>query len=1251
MDATPLPSLVTRRHTMASGAAAAIVAAAGLLAAPGVGSLAQGEAIRLSVAMGHHRLTWQGAPNAPYTVRLSNPAAIDARNPEGEKAFVDTTADASGVATVLLHFRTNDLYYRPVEPGDRLEVALLDGPTLVDIALPEFGADATDDGRRVVGRAAAGSPVTVTLEAGAGPPLQQAVVADDDGAFALDLANAQRLAEGAGGTASFVDAEGHRYTDVFARRHVELTMDSAYVETRASQQAPVGAERIAEVSGRQVLRRFAVSSPTWEGLAFDGRRVLNDDAAYRVGVGDVVTFTQRGGPLRRADALTRTLPDLSIRWTGDGVAGRAPADATVVVTVGAPGEAPRWSATATADAAGDFALTLPGDVRPAAGWWSNARLDTGDGIWLRATNVVPRVEASVGAGHVGIDLQPFQPVTVTVTGAGGEIRYEGSHRADVVGRLDVQMLAGARDAASGRQTYVALRPGDRMAIDLDARDPLVFTIPALVARSDPDAEAIFGTASANGQLEVALVRGDETLRRTTRVDADGRWRLDLAGAVDVESDAYARVDWLDRGHRFYAYTAPRSIRLWMANANVESWPFIGYPMAVTRTTSTGRIVGSAVRPLVQLAAPDLAFYNFGSTRDRFDAKGLSEPDDLVTVTVGNDTAAMAVALFDVRAHAADDLILGRTVPGGRVQITTGVDEGIGETLAEVVADANGAFRHAFAGAHDIAYHETLFATLQLGRHRQVRQLDSPGLTLNLSSAVLEGTLEPNVTIRARVGEPDAPEATGGAVADAHAAFVIDLVGLAGRVPTLSAGLPVAVEAPEALLNQRLDWIVPDVAFEDGRAAVVVGHAPPGALVHGTRHATVLVRELPSRAAEADVIAGVDGRWEARLGQPPLPGWMTSVLVELPDGHRAARRDVVPIVRAHLATPQVCGIGMPREAVHMEVRDATGAQLGTAAGATDRDGWFDLRLADADGAPRRLAEGDRLSVQVGGERIGLTLGPLADVSIVGRSIGARVLPNASVRIAAPARGCRENRLPAALDGGLHPAAPGGTTIWLVADDDGRIGSANIDPDRSEHGISIAVFTPSGQSYMGTYLPTPFGTAFVDSDRVDGLAAPGAHVAVRVEDAAGAVLGTAMADAAAGDGRFMAALRTDDGAPVTIAPGQWAVIEAGVGEARFEVEPLTFDFSPERGLDVVGPPERPIVVQFSIGDRREVLPGRTGPDGRFAFRPDEVPPRGGWALADVTALEVLLAQPGDNATGYAWSAERRAERTLWLPWGER
>jgi len=1252
-NATPSPAVgsITARRVAGAPAVAAVVvlAAAGYLALVGGASSAQVAAPRLDVTMGHHVLRWQARPGDVFTVRLTNPNAVTAREPAGEKAFVRAWADGSGAVEVKLHYRTNDFAYKAIEPGDRLELAVHDGPTLLDYTIPAIGADADDDGTRVMGRAPAGAAVTITLEPeDTQPPFEAIVSADANGHFVLDLPADQRLAEGAGGTAVFVDGVGHRYTSVFARRHVELEVGGTRIDTRASLQAPVRPERVVVIEGIVRRRGFGMNLVPAVGLTSDGRRPYLDDHRYLLAPGTVVTVSQTSVLLGRADTWLRTLPDLSIRFDGVGVAGRAPAGAALEVDVRAPDQSPPVARlSATADASGTFAALLPGGVRPGAGWRADVRLDTGDGIWLSAQAVLPRIEASVDAAHVALDMQPLEPVTLTVQGPDASVRYQSAHRADAYGRVDVHLDTGQRDPDSGWTILTPLRPGDTLAVDFSRQDPLVFTVPTLVAQTDPDAEAIAGTAPPNSALAIDIVAAGATVHRSAQADTDGRWRLELAGAVDLEPDVYARANWVDRGHRFYTFSAARSLLVGVERADVETAPYIGYPMALTLTTAEGQLAARGSWPLQELAAPAIGVFGYEFTIDRFDRHPRPQPGDALTVRVGNDAATLVVPPFEARVHVADNLVLGRTIPDGRVHLETSFKSLLGTPSVDIVADATGAFRYAFGDSFDIAFNDVLYATLDLGRHQLVHSVAAPGLTLDLSAAVLEGTLEPEVAVSARVGALPLPAGTGHAVTDRRAEFAIPLFGPDGRPAVPRAGQPVVVEAPAATAYPRLDWSVPNLELRVNDDGSVTGQTEPGAAVYVQRGFARLSKESKSASANARVAA--DGRFEAQLGSfPQDPGTVASVAAELADGHRAIRREVSPIMRVRHGTPQVCGIGMPNQPIRLDSHDIEGTQVASAMGWTDRQGRFDLRLTAADGTPARLDAGQRLSGNVGDAGMAMTLGPMAvSVSPTGTLV-AEVLPDARLRLSMPAVGCLEERTYHAL---MHDRTEVlGLTSSGIADGVGAY-DRQLDPKRLEYGVSMVVFTPSGHSYMGAYFPSPLGTAYVDEDRIAGIASPGSRVAVRLEDAAGGLIGTGEAMAALEDGRFVAALSGADGQAVVIRPGHRAAIETDDGRAAFEVEPLAFDFSPAGGIAVTAPPNRRLELTFAIGERTEVLAETSDASGRFAFRPDEVPPRAGWTLADVTGIEVVLPQPDGNATGSAWVAERGDGRRVWLPWGVR
>jgi hypothetical protein len=67
---------------------------------------------------------------------------------------------------------------------------------------------------------------------------------------------------------------------------------------------------------------------------------------------------------------------------------------------------------------------------------------------------------------------------------------------------------------------------------------------------------------------------------------------------------------------------------------------------------------------------------------------------------------------------------------------------------------------------------------------------------------------------------------------------------------------------------------------------------------------------------------------------------------------------------------------------------------------------------------------------------------------------------------------------------------------------------------------------------------------------------------------------------------------------------------------------------------------------VGDRWVNM--RTAPDGRFAFRAADVPPRAGWTLADVRAGRVELEQDGGHRTVISWRLARAGGTVPHLPW---
>ena len=1228
---TPVPRLTLPGASLVVGAFVSLLVA--LLAVRPVRSVSAPPV--LQIGMGHHVVEWEAAPGEAFAVRVTS---------DDEKAFTNAYADAEGRVRVKLHQRTNAFAYALVEPDDHFEILADEGSRLLEFVVPDFRVDVGDEGRRVAGHAPAGARVTVTIESGTGAaPYERAVDADADGRFSTDLPEPLRLAEGAGGRAVVVGSEGQQYTAVFARRRVEVVVDSARIQTRASQQSPIEAERVVTQSGRTRVRGFSRDYPRQEGISPDGRRTLVDDYPYVLRAGDTVTITQRGGGMDRDDRWPRIVPDLRVRLDADRIRGWARAgEAVEVILLDADGGDPRLAETVRADATGRFDFELPDGLEPAAGWRATARVDTGDGIWMRAEAIIPRLEAAVNAAHVGIEALPFLPVTLTLRSPDGATLAGGTFRTDHDGRLDAQLVTGEEERRSGWDIMAEMRPGDILEVELVDGDPKHLVVPLLTGRTDPDAERIHGRADPDREIGVELVKDDERRRFAVTAGPDGRWQLDLTGEEDLEPDRHARIEVMIDGHSFYRYTAPISLKLITGRSYAEASPFIGYSTAITLTTPAGRVAATGSRIATALEPP-IVFDDILFFLDRFDRGVAIRPGDRLTWRTGFDSASLEMPLLEARAHVLDDLVVGRTVAGGRLRIETApLDPRT--RVYELEADGSGRFLHRFDD-FDLRYNSNISVVLERGRHRIVHHLELPGLVLDLSSGQLLGHLEPSVRVLARVGEDGRPSASGTGWTDSEAEFEIDLSMAEGRVPMWSPGQELTLEAPGAELTERIDWHVPPLEIEPDGKWSVSGLAEPGSELQVRRHMSPLNFGASSRTQRPRPDA--DGHWSASFNRPALaPGAITMVDAVLPGGHIVKRRHVEPMVVVRYGTDQVCGVGMPDAVVHVSSRDVDGRLLAHAVGRVSRAGTFDLRLepegADAEALVR---EGQRVEAVVGEKEIGFEIGPMdLDLDVPGGRIHGSVLPNAPLILRSPIRTC--------LRGDAHDDQAFGRgdgrniTYNTRARADGEL-NRELEMSTIDYGVDVTVFTPEGHAYIGSIFPHPSITAWVDENRVTGLAPPSAEVEARLLDADDLVRGEGRARAGADAGRYEALLFDATDAPVRIRIGDRVEVWSAGARSEMEVERLGFDLDPTESLIVNAPSDRRLELRFVHPSGEEHLAVRSDDEGRYAFDTDDLPPRAGWALADVRELDVVLPQSLGKATASGYRAPDTGARSLWLP----
>lgn len=1211
----------------------------------------------IRATMFHHVFRWTAKPGEAFEVTLADAAGE-------EKAYRQVQADAMGEVTVKLAARTNDFAFQNVEPGDRLHIARFAGTELLDLKIPDASVDMSDDGRRIVGRAPAGARLDLDIEPrGSESPFAASLVAADDGSFSMDLPEAARVQPGEGGKVSFGDPAGHRFDLQFARRQVEVVLGSARAEGRATLQMPIRIRRLVEINGRRVPRSLGRLNPRPDGVGTDGRWIYADDAAYRITAGTVVTFSQTGGPLDRTDEIVRVMPDLAIQVDGPRrISGHGPSGAVLGVDVLAPdSEQPAGRFSVTADAQGVFVLALPEILELGAGWRAVLRQDLGEGISARVEIVLPRYRLSVNAARLDTQVAAFQTLTVTLLAPDGALRARKVARADEAGSLSLQMDDGKVDPKSGWDILEPFRPGDIVEIDPGRGDPTRLVVPVLSATSDVDAEAIHGRAVPGATLDLELHDGGQTLQRSAMADAAGSYTLDLRGVADLEPGVQSMVRWTERrGHVFYVLTAPLGLQVSAARSYAEFWPYLGYPISVTLTTPELVTAGRGLDPTIGLRDPlslPASLYPMPVWfDDHLGATIRIRPGDEVQVQAGGDSAQVKVLPLEGRVHVGDDLIIGRTAPGTQLRIEIETEAEVPSNVtATLQADGNGFFSHSFFGQADILYNTTLSIWALLGRHRILYALQGPGLMLDISAARISGSVEPEVDLVARLGESGALRARVAGRADAEASFDLILRDVAGDAVEPRAGEALSILASDAQLTREIEWTVPRLTLDvDPEAGSIRGSAEPDALVVVRRSEALGYPGIRSGGlvdGRAFPRIAPDGSWSVGETWRRVRGSRIEAQLTLPSGHVARRTQTDPLLNVQHGGSAVCGVGQPHRRVTVIARDAAGRPVAWAGGRADADGRFELALADAAGQPVRTAEGTRVEADIGGEAAEVVLGPLkVMIDVAARDIKAQVSPDAKFEYYYPTRSCLyddDDQTWRTLTG----RGSGSTSSVSRAKLDGTVSQNLYYPEFLDNGLDAAVYTAEGHRYYRPVYMPPSALAYVGTDRLAGRARAGMPLQLAVRDPSGALRSEAGLEVD-GRGRFDQRLIDAAGQPVLLAPGDRIVLLEASSQAELIVDPLSFDYSPEVGIQGHTLPNRELKLSLTVPDHRAVLLDlRSDALGRFALLATDLSPRGSWTFEQVTAIEIGLPKGDGHATVTELLIDAREQQRLFLPWVRR
>jgi len=1182
-------------------------------------------------------LTFRTLPQALVLAELEHP--------DGSRVAGVGIADASGVANVMFVPMGMDQAAAVIRPGDRITLAPFgERPVAVDV--PALTADVDVGADRVVGTAPAGASVAVELSYGRpARTITATVQADAAGAFALDLAGQVDLPPDAtAGSAMLDTAEGARFVARFQAFRGDVTIGARGMSGRATPGTRVHVAVRHAGGGASQAATEVTGAGAWSvrtGNPYD------PSAEGAIRSGDVVSITTSGGPLGGDRTSALLVPEMAIRIDSarDLVSGSGPPDSRLTVhATSLDGDEAVTETTTGAD--GSFSADLSGaaDLRP--GWRVRAAMSPSPQVTVGRFDVLPQARVGVHTSRVRGLADPGSRITVTLRAAAGQPKHTAVAMANETGGYTA-LMGGFMPGAEA-----AIVPGDQVEVTYVAGDPLTAIVPDLSARADEAQNAVTGRAQPLAEVR-ALVRADPSAPVVTATaDDEGRYVAAFGPGYRLQRPRDGSVIvGADGSLAFYTTWAAIQLNLQLAGDQVflmaNGAPGRGYEARLL--DADGTVVGHAAGTAYDLTDVPEGALLIGSGGFFYltftDVTGSPVPvraGDTIHIAAGDDHTTLQVPPLEATVFVEQNVVAGRAAPGSTVIIVVQSVAGR-QAPAQVVADENGAFTHAYDD-YDIQYNDTVQLLALVDGHIVARYVPAPGLVLDLDSGLVNGTLplEPGTRLRLQVlrGTETLLDAT--TVAAAGGGFGMRLTDGAGRALELVEGDRLVVQ-PIAPPGQAVTMDIPELSVEaDAAANQVWGRATPGGLL------VVLLTTSQLRfdtfpIAQAWPEIAPDGTWTARPvpSHDVRPGSVALAQYRVAGGHVALRTRYVPLAGVEHGSPNVCGVAQPEHAVAARLHEAAGAELARASGSALLDGRYHLALAGPDGRLASSGAGHTVRAELAGTAVAVDV-PEMDVSMDWTSgeIRGNGPPASRYYAYAPARRCLEvgDALASVSYVSLGETEPDGSLYTFML------------PLEPGQGFELSFDTVDGHRvYKQVYRA--LGQIYIDRDRVTGLTNAGAAVAVELAAGGGAetVSTAARADA---DGRFDARF----GSEVVIRAGDVVTVSAAGDSAAIQVEPLQFDWSPGEAVAGSAPAGRQVTLALRLASGRVLSVDLTADgDGAFRFGPMDVPPRAAWSWADVTAVRVVLATPHGHqviAQTDGFEARPRLPATaIYLPFAKR
>jgi len=888
---------------------------------------------------------------------------------DGPAVVAEGSTVANAVGDYTLRFQPAGQGMDGVFRPGRVLVIRLDGGDAVTETVPALHVDVASDRLHVEGRVPPGASVGLEgVREGRLQRIGETFVSPEDGRIRIPVDGLDPERSG------FVHAtlpSGHTFSAPFVAFILDVEVGGHSIVGRAS--AGTSIEGVVELASSGATHRIAPR----EVLA--GRSWREDlPATGALDAGSVITLTRTSPAHAAPIEMALRVPRLRVAATPTEVYGEGPPDTELRLELRAPGQEATTHVVRT-DAAGRYRLAVDAEQPIGAGWHIRAVLDVEPGVRYWASVPFFPIEVGLYTGSVtGVVDVSGAVVRGVLRDADGSVR--AFSQATTKAQSDRVFPAGYFNL-----TFVGklFQPGDAIELDWRNGDPVLLNVPAFTARVDHAADVVSGEAPPGSRVEVATYadggsRPGVLVNLTTLdVDVDGRYahnfRTSARYDVHPRETGHAAVV-TSQGYRFT--TQWRSLVLaWGAGASTGGLSGSGLPDRTLRVelfAPSGERIGRYEETLSM----------HGWTADVKDDAGQSvraQAGDRFEVSMGDQTASLVVPeLFGI-AHVADDLITGRTQPKTRVLITI-VNLDSGRYHEATMSNDTGVFFHEFGSLFDMRHNAGVTMQVDLpGGHTATSRIYSPGARVDLDAGIVTGAHEPGIDVEGIVERGGLRVAGGMARAALNGDYVLNLVAERGLNLSLIAGDVLRILAPIAEFAPEFSVRVPTFTMAiDAEARAVHGHAEPGGWL------SLLARPVFSRQikigydvtdASTDALIDSDGMY--RIAFPDAtkgalrPGQLFEGRYVLPDGHIVSRRRVVPIANVQLGGDQVCGFGVPGDAVTVTLREDR-TTIATAAGTIGGDSRFVFELRGQDGEPLQTLAGQSVDVAIGNHDIAMDL---------------------------------------------------------------------------------------------------------------------------------------------------------------------------------------------------------------------------------------------------------------------------------------